>query len=258
MERMDWVINVPQCSHWKKSGLAVEQAFITQDNALNAKRKWGELMYIYIKTYKGEAVQVNLYMRQSGMDLKDQEVKNLLLWVGERIAWTNWEEDEVKWRDQLVTIGKDQVWFLETDKHGNRSAPATDSRGKNTRRHKQCFKQCIDETPFVKESTPFIPPGPRNQNTTQWPCNSSKHNKRWIRHYDFVVAHITAPPNLVGRGWHVMACTWCSCQSFVWPAYNPPGPKILSAESVGKLFGSLKRKYTKYEDGREAPEKKEK
>lgn len=83
---MDWVINVPRYSHWKKFGLAVEQAFITQDNALNAKRKWGELMYTYIKTYKGEAVQVNLYMRQSGMDLKDQEVKKLLLWVGERIA----------------------------------------------------------------------------------------------------------------------------------------------------------------------------
>lgn len=50
------------------------------------------------------------------MDWNNELLKKLLISIEERMASKHRDENEVKWTDKLITIGKDLKWFLKTEK----------------------------------------------------------------------------------------------------------------------------------------------
>lgn len=73
------------------------------------------MKYTDIETSLLEVIQFNLYIGRSGMDWKDALLNTPAIRMRKRMACKHREEDEVKWREKLITIGKDQERFLETE-----------------------------------------------------------------------------------------------------------------------------------------------
>lgn len=97
-----------------------------------------QLKYADIETYLREAVQLIINMERTGMDWKEEFLSKLPVQMKKQIANKYREDDDVKWREKLITIGKDQERVRKGEKYQNLRFLAVNSRGKKSqRRHKQ-------------------------------------------------------------------------------------------------------------------------
>lgn len=69
-------------------------------------------------------------MSSTGIERTDELFNKLSVCLREQIASKYREEDEVKWREKLMTIKKDQERFCGVEKYKNRVFSPSDSQGK--------------------------------------------------------------------------------------------------------------------------------
>lgn len=239
---IDGIRLVPEFANWVNFRMEIEKRFINRDEALTAKGKWRDLRYTDIETFIQDAVQLNIFMRRTGMDWKDEMLNKVPDKLRERMASKYQIEDEREWLDKLLTIGKAQERHADHERFRNRGLPALDSRGKATEKRSQRYEQGALEARFAHKPTPPAASTPQTEQAPRAPRVRERDSSKPERHNDFAAAHAGVPEDLLKRRRASRACTRCGRQNCWWRKCDAPGPRTVSAAALGRTWGQKRKR----------------
>ncbi|KAL0630252.1 hypothetical protein Q9L58_010901, partial [Maublancomyces gigas] len=231
----------PEFAFWNNFVIHLKTTFTTEEVVREAKQLMRELKYTNIPDYLRECQSVNLTIRQSGDDWREEVElilpRKIIHVVGRSGKFANDEQ----WVEEVLRVGLREQTTDRQDKLGNTGIAATDARGKQHEKRVSCFEKKGREQQLRKEAAPALaassshpPPQSKFGKDSRSTVPPGKDDSRPILFTNWKTAHGTITQELIDKRRKAGGCSRCGRTGCFWKKCDAKEPRTISATTALK------------------------